>query len=101
MIASNKTRKAALVALMLALLGAPLTALISTGHASPEFADPAFAQVWNRNDKPVADFVTARSWTWGPENFFSTYEPYAEGPGGQHLVSYFDKGRMEINNPSA
>ena len=28
------------------------------------------------------------------------HENYAEGPGGQHLVQYFDKSRMEINNPS-
>jgi hypothetical protein len=100
MIAPFKTKKAALVALMLALLGAPLSALIPTAQAYPVFAEPAFAQVWNRNDKPVADLAAARSWTWGPEAFFSTYEPYAEGPGGQHLVSYFDKSRMEINNPN-
>ncbi len=27
-------------------------------------------------------------------------EPYAESPGGQRLVQYFDKSRMEINNPN-
>src|SRR6185437_7901989 len=28
-------------------------------------------------------------------------EPYAESPGGKRLVEYFDKGRMEINDPGA
>jgi hypothetical protein len=28
-------------------------------------------------------------------------EDYAEGPGGKHLVQYFDKSRMEINDPNA
>ena len=26
-------------------------------------------------------------------------EPYADAPGGTRLVQYFDKSRMEINNP--
>lgn len=28
-------------------------------------------------------------------------EPYAESPGGKRLVQYFEKGRMEINDPNA
>jgi hypothetical protein len=63
-------------------------------------ADPAFEQVWSRTDRPVEERRAARSWMWGPDAFYSGYEPYAEGPGGQHLVSYFDKSRMEINNPA-
>ena len=27
-------------------------------------------------------------------------EPYRESPGGQRQVQYFDKARMEINNPN-
>ncbi len=27
-------------------------------------------------------------------------EPYAEAPGGQRTVQYFDKSRMEVNNPN-
>jgi hypothetical protein len=58
-------------------------------------------KVWNRTDLPVEDRLAARSWTWGPDTFDARYEPYVQGPGGQHLVSYFDKSRMEINNPTA
>ena len=42
-----------------------------------------------------------RTWLWGPTPGQSAQEPFKEGPGGQHLVQYFDKARMEINNPSA
>jgi hypothetical protein len=66
------------------------------------FADPAFQQVWQRTDLPVQQGrAPDRSWMWGPEGRYSGYEPYAEGPSGQRLVEYFDKSRMEINNPNA
>ncbi|MDQ5824166.1 MAG: hypothetical protein M3441_08130 [Chloroflexota bacterium] len=46
--------------------------------------------------------MVKRSWYWGPQpNTGQILEDYAEGPGGQHLVQYFDKSRMEINNPNA
>jgi hypothetical protein len=64
------------------------------------FSDPAFEQVWQRSDLPVEQRRVARSWTWGPEPTYSTYEPYMQGPAGRHLVTYLDKSRMEINNPS-
>jgi kumamolisin len=64
------------------------------------FADSAFAQVWNRTDKLVADGVTSRTWLWGQKALTSVTEPYAEAPGGQRQVQYFDKSRMEINNPN-
>jgi hypothetical protein len=70
-------------------------------QAAPSyFADPAFSTVWNTTDKPVDEGVVNRSWMWGPQGFYTAYEPYLQGPGGQHLVQYFDKSRMEINNPA-
>lgn len=78
---------------------------VPVAQASPAktaaFSDPAFEQVWARTDKPVEEGRVARSWTWGPQGFNAAYEPYTEGPGGQHLVTYFDKSRMEINAPAA
>lgn len=65
------------------------------------FADSAFEAVWKRTDKPVADGRATRSWVWGPAPFSAgMYEPYAQSPGGSRLVQYFDKSRMEINNPA-
>ncbi len=62
-------------------------------------ADPAMQRVWQRYDKPISDgAATDRSWMWGPgPNTAGIFEPYAESPGGQRLVQYYDKSRMEIN----
>ncbi|HEX8217696.1 MAG TPA: hypothetical protein VF914_00640 [Chloroflexia bacterium] len=86
------------VALVLSLFS---PARAATVGASAGFGDPIFEQVWNHTDKPVREQVVARSWMWGAEPFHTSYEPHAEGPGGQHLVTYFDKSRMEINDPTA
>lgn len=66
----------------------------------------AFRRLWERTDLAVDQQVVARSWTWG--GLVSSVvlgtavqqEPYAEAPGGQRDVLYFDKARMEINDPS-
>ena len=54
-----------------------------------------------RADRPVAEQRVARSWLWGDAPFAGGYEAYANAPGGQRLVQYFDKARMEINQPAA
>ena len=64
-------------------------------------ADPAVQDVWRSQDGPVHDGTVARTWLWGPDTFASTPEPYAEGPGGKRDVYYFDKTRMELNDPTA
>ncbi|MGA7733443.1 MAG: hypothetical protein WCD37_19445 [Chloroflexia bacterium] len=60
----------------------------------------AFNQTWAKADQPVAAGKAARSWLWGPAPIYIGKEAYAEGQGGQRLVEYFDKSRMEINNPA-
>jgi hypothetical protein len=65
------------------------------------FADPVFGRVWQRTDGPVAAGTVTRSWVWGPGSWAAGREPYGEAPGGARLVQYFDKGRMEINDPTA
>src|SRR5438552_3134449 len=69
--------------------------------ASMSFADSAFETVWMRNDQPVASRAVARSWSWGPAPLASGVEAYADAADGSgtRLVQYFDKSRMEINNP--
>jgi hypothetical protein len=62
--------------------------------------DPAFAQVWTRADGPVAAGKTSRTWLWGPQPLTLAREPYAQAPGGTRLVEYYDKSRMEVNNPA-
>jgi hypothetical protein len=93
-----RRRAALLLALAPALLLAGI--LFPPAASSDPFVDPAFMTLWNRADGPVAGRVVARTWLWGPTPGPAKREPYAEGTGGVRLVQYFDKGRMEINNPA-
>ncbi len=64
------------------------------------FADSAFRRVWDRTDSLVAEGRIARTWFWGPgPNTPGLLEQYNQGADSQRLVQYFDKSRMEINNP--
>ena len=62
----------------------------------------AFSQLWDRTDSLVATSRTQRSWFWGPQAFWTTREVYVDDPTGTgtRLVQYWDKSRMEINNPN-
>ncbi|HEX8229009.1 MAG TPA: lamin tail domain-containing protein [Chloroflexia bacterium] len=64
------------------------------------FANDAFRAKWDRTDGPVAAGATLRPWIWGPAPGRTLTEQFAGLPGNNHLVQYFDKGRMEINNPN-
>lgn len=77
--------------------------------ASPVLAAPdaasVFQQRWQQHDQLVANRQANRSWTWGPnpitevirEQYYipETYE------WRERQVQYYDKGRMEINDPDA
>jgi hypothetical protein len=65
------------------------------------FTDRAFIARWERADRPVLRGQTQRPWLWGPVSFAAAHEEYQQGAGGGREVQYFDKARMEINNPSA
>ncbi len=74
--------------------------------ADPAFTSDAFRQKWQRADKPVNDGAAnpQRSWLWGPDGFSpanGNTEAYSESPNGIRAVQYFDKARMELNNPAA
>lgn len=71
-----------------------------SAQAEP-FANPAFNAVWNTTDSLVADGSVKRTWFWGPTPGFINRERYDQAPGRSRLVQYFEKGRMEINNPNA
>ncbi|MBA3944128.1 MAG: family 10 glycosylhydrolase [Herpetosiphonaceae bacterium] len=63
--------------------------------------NPAFGALWSRTDRPVAQGDTKRSWLWGPQAYATGSEAYAEAPGGQRTVQYWDKSRMEVTQPGA
>lgn len=80
----------------------PALASSSAALDAEGFADSAFRSLWQRYDGEVATGTVKRGWFWGqPVPFGAMQEPYAESPGGKRLVQYFDKGRMEINDPTA
>ena len=90
----------ALGGLLLALLIGVVRPLVAAQPVVyPLFADEAFRLVWERYDRPVFRGETARSYTWGNQVSGGFQERYREGPNGQHLVQYFDKSRMELNDP--
>jgi hypothetical protein len=73
----------------------------SSAALSYSFADPAFQKLWYYSDLAISQNHTQRSWEWGPKPGVVLREPYAESPGGMRQVQYFDKSRMEINNPKS
>lgn len=67
-----------------------------------DFAAAAFRTLWTRTDSLVERNQVQYSWLWGPRAFTSgVNEPYVQSPNGTRLVQYFDKSRMEINQPGA
>ena len=68
--------------------------------AAEGFANDSFRSVWTRTDQPVESQAVRRSWIWGDNALNARQEAYSNSPGGRRQVQYFDKSRMEINNPS-
>jgi hypothetical protein len=66
-----------------------------------EQPDPAFNILWQRQDQPVQNGQARRSWTWGPRPFSTLREPLEGVPGHNRIVQYYDKSRMEVNDPNA
>jgi hypothetical protein len=69
--------------------------------AAPAISNTAFNRVWTRQDYLVTQGLVDRSWSWGPAPITDNLrETYIEGIDGKRTVQYFDKSRMEINNPA-
>ncbi len=70
----------------------------------PFFNNFYFRDRWVASDHLVATPGVERFYTWGPAVGGNpedvTLEPYKESPGGLRQVQYFDKGRMELNQPT-
>jgi hypothetical protein len=76
--------------------------LFSHANAQTQgFADPAFEALWNRSDGVVASGGILRPWVWGPVPGAALTESFTGLPNDSHIVQFFDKGRMEINDPGA
>ena len=86
------------IALRCLMMGSAILVLLSTLIAAPVFThgsaapiplgSPAFAAQWNSIEATVPNF-------WGPAYQTIFPERYQEATGGQRLVQYFEKARME------
>ncbi len=76
-----------------AMLLAAMVCAAMPVQAASAFADLAFAAQWKAGEAVTPNF-------WGPlaNARAGQQEAYKEAPGGQRLVQYFDKGRMELTN---
>ncbi|MEF3276013.1 MAG: hypothetical protein K6356_16745 [Chloroflexus sp.] len=74
----------------------PLAAAPFSGRNT--FVNTRFATVWSRTDSESVR--GGRTWYWGPEPWFDYGEFYRESPNSTRVVQYFDKARMEINDPN-
>ncbi len=103
-IRTNLLSSVALAGLFLSLFGgsgAVFAGIQASPLAANAFAHVEFEHTWDRTDLPVSLGQVVRSYYWGPApDTGGLLEDYAEGPGGKRLVQYFDKSRMEINNPN-
>ncbi|HVF98690.1 MAG TPA: sialidase family protein, partial [Chloroflexia bacterium] len=79
----------------------PAPAAVPSPQPLTGFFDAAFLRKWQRTDRPVLLGRASRPWVWGPVSFAAAREAYAQGRGGVRAVQYFDKARMEINDPGA
>ncbi|MDQ6694184.1 MAG: hypothetical protein M3014_07150, partial [Chloroflexota bacterium] len=98
-IRQRKTARAALA--MSGLLGVSVVFANALPASAVDFAHPAFKKVWDRTDSLVASGQVSRTFFWGPQPNAAAQEQYVDAPNGTgtRLVQYFDKSRMELNNP--
>lgn len=75
--------------------------LIDTGATLRELLSRSFEETWQPADLPVAEGVVERTWIWGPASIATGFEEYDGTASGERLIRYYDKARMEINDPTA
>ncbi|HEY0068543.1 MAG TPA: hypothetical protein VGE04_01090, partial [Chloroflexia bacterium] len=99
---SNRARLS-LAAASALVAGTVLGSAMPAPAAAVDFAHPAFKRLWDRTDSLVSSLQVSRTFFWGPEPRAAAQEQYVDAPTGTgtRLVQYFDKSRMEINNPGA
>ncbi len=88
---------ALVLTLMMVLVLAP-GGLSMAADVLPALPAPV-QKVYDRTDKAVLEGKPGASWVWGPR-VRNSAEDYKESPDGQRQVYYFEKGRLEINDPA-
>lgn len=96
---NQKAARGSRLRIMALLVGTSALIVPALAQAAPTASNPAFQRVWARTDLPVQRAMVPRSWVWGPHPNASLTEPDVDSPGGMREVEYYDKSRMEINDP--
>jgi hypothetical protein len=76
------------------------TSLEATASGGAPQLDPAIAGVWSASDGPVADGSVSRALVWGDAPLAIAVEHYRDSPTGLRTMVYFDKGRLDVLDPS-
>ncbi len=97
--AGTRTATTATATTATATITAAANSALQAQLARFRFGDASFQRLWFFSDLAVFSGRSQRSWEWGPTPAQSKLENYAEAAGGVRQVQYFDKARMEINNP--
>ena len=102
-------KKPALIAALMAVVMSAFLPLIGNGDsganvaqaATPFFSKPGFQRVWLTTDSLVDSGAVSRSFLWGNylDSGYERYDDAAPVGGQRRWVQYFDKTRMELNNP--
>jgi hypothetical protein len=93
----GRARRRWVVARVIGLLALMATTLpLAAPVRAYDYANAAFRSLWAQTD---ADGSQAP--VWGPLFSDGVGEAYVEAPGGVRAVQYFDKGRMELTNPTS
>jgi uncharacterized protein YkwD len=102
MVKSKQSLKYPLILTLVLLAALIVTIFEPARHARADgFGDTAFERIWQQGDGPVAAGQANRSWLWGASPNWVGYEFYEQAkPNSHRLVQYFDKSRMEINDPN-
>ena len=89
-----------IAAVLVAMLAVAPTTFAADLTLDPWSVPDPISQLWARTDGSMTG-NQQRGWLWGPTMLSTGWEPYREAPGGARQVFYFDKGRLEITDPSA
>lgn len=80
--------------------GRAVQAALALNNGQVASADPEYT-TYSRYDGPVLSGAAPRGFIWGPQTRSVRTEPYADAPSGVRQVWYFDKGRLELNDPQS
>jgi Melibiase len=84
------------------IIGLDISEPVGGGRPAPAFesVDRAFYNVWQKGDIANAQGKAKRDWIWG-QKIEGKSEPSNFSKSGERIVEYYDKGKLEIADPTA